>query len=135
MKKDSKDNIKNKPHKDVLEFEKLQNFIVDTEHKYLTTHQKLCFAIIARIYRRVLKGYRFGAIKISNQQLIVDGNHRYIAYKLANVEIEILEATGSFCDQPKKFNEVEIDIIQDWDANHPYNKKFCNDDFLKNENY
>lgn len=107
MKKDSKDNIKNKPHKDVLEFEKLQNFIVDTEHKYLTTHQKLCFAIIARIYRRVLLGYRFGAVKISNQRLIVDGNHRYIAYKLANIKFEIFEATHSFCDQPKNLMKLQ----------------------------
>lgn len=135
MKKESKDNIKNKPHKEVLEFEKLQNFITNTEHEYLTTHQKLCFAIIARIYRRVLQSYKFGAIKISNQQLIVDGNHRYIAYELANIEFDILEATHSFCDQPKKFNEIIIDTVQDWDANNLYNKKYCNDDFLKDENY
>lgn len=41
----------------------------------------------------------------------MDGNHRYIAYKLANIEIEILEATGSFCDQPKKFNDIVIDVF------------------------
>lgn len=127
--------FEDEPSEAVLEIEKLQNFIINTEHKYLTTHQKLCFAIIARIYRRVLKGYRFGAIKISNQQLIVDGNHRYIAYKLANIEIEILEATRSFCDQPKKFNDIAIDVLQDWDFNHPYNKKYCTDDFLKEEIY
>ena len=131
MQKGLENDFEGEPLGTVLKIEKLQNFIINTEHEYLTTHQKLCFAIIARIYRRVLKGYRFGAIKISDGQLIIDGNHRYIAYKLANVEFKILEATRSFCDQPKKFNDVVIDVLQDWDANHPHNKKYCNDDFLK----
>ncbi len=125
----------NKSYEHVLELEKLQNFISNTNHTYLTTHHKLCFAIVARIYKRVLNGYRFGAIKISNQQLIVDGNHRYIAYTLAGIEFEVIKGTHSFCDSPKKFNEIEIDVIQDWDANNPYNKRFCDDDFLKEENY
>ncbi|RYX80859.1 hypothetical protein EON73_05140 [bacterium] len=113
----------------------MQAFLVETEHNYLTTHHKLCFAIIARIYRRVLQGYKFGAIKVSNKRLIVDGNHRYIAYQLAGIEFEILEATHSFCDQPERFNQIKIDTKQDWDANHPDTKKYCNDDFLTEENY
>ncbi len=121
--------------KTVLEIEKLRDFITNTEHEYQTTHQRLCFAIIARIYTRVLKGYRFGAVKISDQKLIIDGNHRYIAYKLAGIAFETIKATQSFCDKPKKFNEVEIDAIQDWDANNPYNRRYCNDDFLKEENF
>ncbi len=135
MKKGVNDDIKNKTFEANLDIEKLQNFIANSEHPFLTTHQKLCFVIIARIYRRVLQGYRFGAIKISNSWLIVDGNHRYIAYKLANIEFEIIAGTHSFCDQPRKINDITIDTVQDWDVNHPYTKKFCNDDFLNEENY
>lgn len=135
MQKDLENDFEAEPCGSTLKIQDLKKFITNTEHEYLTTHQKLCFAIIARIYRRVLQGYRFGAIKISDERLIVDGNHRYIAYKLANVEIEILEATRSFCDQPKRFNDVVIDILEDWDSNHPYNKRYCSDDFLKEENY
>ena len=118
-----------------LDIERLKDFIANGEHKYLTAHKKICFAIIKRIYTRVIKGHRFGAIKISDNELIIDGNHRYIAYKLAHVEFQIIEGTRSFCDQSRSFNEIEIDIKEDWDFNNPKNKKYCNDDFLSNEDY
>jgi hypothetical protein len=120
---------------DKLEVETLRHFIENSDLDYMTAHPKICFAIIARIYRRVRMGYFFGGIKVSDEEMVVDGNHRYIAYKLANVEFEVVKATRSRCDEMKKFNEIEIDIEQDWDANHPINKKYCNDDFLKSENY
>ena len=53
----------------------------------------MCYSIIKRIHRRVLDGYgtKFGPIKIDQKtNLIVDGNHRYIAYKLANFDFETI---------------------------------------------
>jgi hypothetical protein len=114
-----------------LDLETLKHFIENHHHKYMTAHSKVCFAIIARIYRRVRMGYVFGAIKVSEDAMVVDGNHRYIAYRLANIEFEVIEATRSQCDELKEFRVIEIDIEQDWDLNNPMNKRYCNDDFLK----
>ena len=114
-----------------LDANTVKKFIEQTEHKYFTTHEKLCFAIINRIYIRLLAGYRFGAIKISDDELIIDGNHRYIAYQLAGIEIEIISGTRSFSDNLKNFNEIIIDFDEDWDANNKKTKKFCTDEFLK----
>lgn len=113
-----------------LDILRLKNFMKDTEHEYLTTHEVLCFAIIERIYRRILLGYRFGSIKINNNELVVDGNHRYIAYKLAGVSIDVVKGGRSFSDVVKSFNDVKIDEDQDWDLNCFKNKKYCKDDFL-----
>lgn len=114
-----------------LDIDQLRYFIENEQHEYSTAHTILCFAIIRRIHRRLLMGYRFGSIKISKNGLIIDGNHRYVAYKIADVPIETILGTSSFCDKNRSFNEVQIDIHQDWDANNCLTRKFCSDDFLK----
>lgn len=113
-----------------LHIEKLEYFIKNEKHEFLTTHKKLCFVIIQRIHRRLLLGHRFGAIKISNNELVIDGNHRYIAYKIAGVKLEIIKGNRSFSDELTTFNEIEIDTEQDWDLNCPLNRKYCDDSFL-----
>lgn len=105
-------------------------FIQNSCHEYVTTHQVVCFAIIKRIYRRVLAGYRFGSIKVNNGALITDGNHRYIAYKLAGIGIDTIKSGCSFSDIRRSFKDIKIDTKEDWDYNCPYNRKYCDDDFL-----
>ncbi|MFP5439803.1 MAG: ParB/Srx family N-terminal domain-containing protein [Bacteroidia bacterium] len=68
-----------------LTVEDLEIFLKTDNHEYFTTHSKVCFEIIRRIHRRVLLGYDFGAIKVNGNRLIIDGNHRYLAYKLAGI--------------------------------------------------
>lgn len=118
-----------------LEITSLEKFIKNGKHEYKTAHTRLCFAIIARIYRRLKQGYRFGAIKISEGEMIVDGNHRYVAYKLANIEFEVIEGTRSHSDQLKSFKDIDIDVKHDWDKNHESTRKFCTDDFLIKEKF
>jgi hypothetical protein len=120
---------------EILDITTLKDFIDNGQHEYSTAHTKLCFAIISRIYTRLIKGYRFGVIRVSEDKMIVDGNHRYVAYKLAKIGIEIVPATRSSCDQVQTFKEIMIDEEQDWDANHPLTKKYCDEDFLIKENY
>ena len=132
MKDKSKADVEIKT-KDIIaepDIETFKRYIYTTNHKFLTAHPRICFAIIARIYRRVLNNYYFGGIKVDGD-MIVDGNHRYIAYMLANVEFEIIKGTRSHCDEKRNFNEIHLEINDDWDRNHPDTEKFCNDDFLK----
>lgn len=60
---------------------------------------------------------------------------RYIAYRLANIEFEVVPWTRSFCDESTIFNGIKLDVENDWDLNHPINKKYCNDDFLAKGQY
>jgi hypothetical protein len=113
----------------------LDAYLQNTEHKYLTTHKTLCFAIIKRIHRRVLLGHRFGAITVCETKgIVVDGNHRFIAYSLAGIAVDVKEGTSNHSDVPKTYNEIIIDQVHDWDMNSSENKKFCSDDFLKDLN-
>ena len=82
----------------------------------MTTHRCLCFAIVRRIYYRCLAGYYFGDIKVCVKNcLVVDGNHRYIAYLLADIEFGIIAWTSSKSDMLLSFNALEIDFDNDWD--------------------
>lgn len=114
--------------------QKLEQFLRKEEHEYDTTHTRLCYFVIERIYRRVKEGYRFGGIKIDKKErLIIDGNHRYIAYKLANIEMEYIDYLKNHCDiKPyNKIRDIKIDIEEDWDENNPKTQKYCTDEFLK----
>jgi hypothetical protein len=117
-----------------LELDVFIKYIEETDHVYSTAQIGLCFAVIARIYRRVLKQHYFGDIKVDGN-MIVDGNHRYIAYKLANIEFDTVPWTRSFCDEAKKFNGIKMDVKNDWDKEHPVNKVYCDDDFLAKGKY
>ncbi|MCX2584260.1 hypothetical protein [Pedobacter sp. MR22-3] len=116
-----------------LTIEILKEYLNKTETKYSTAQKRLCFAKIKRIYRRVKLGYDFGGIKIcSDKMIIVEGNHRYIAYLLAEIEIEFITWISSHCDVSKLFRHIEIDEVNDWDYNNTYDRKYCSDDFLIN---
>lgn len=117
-----------------LKIETIKEFISNNTHRYATVQRVLCFAIIARIYRRVKAGFYFGSIRI-DEEMIIDGNHRFIAYSLAEIDFEIIKATRSHCDELKSFNDIVLDVIEDWDANHPDHEKYCTDEFLKRGNY
>ncbi len=116
--------------------DKLNDFLINNKHEYETVQVKVCLFVVERIYRRVKLGYgkAFGGIKIDlDHNLIIDGNHRYIAYKLAEYDFEIIKYCKNHCDSPpyRKINDFEVDLKTDWDKSHPNTKKYCTDDFLK----
>ena len=111
----------------------LIDFIENSKHEYFTTHTKLCFFKIHRIYCRVINGYgpKFGEVKINEEtNLIIDGNHRYIAYKLAKFNFGVINWTRNHSDVDKNISDIEIDYIEDWDKNNKETIKYCFDDFL-----
>lgn len=115
-----------------LTVEKLNFYFRETNTKYLTAQNVLCFAIIKRIYRRVMMGYRFGGVTVCEYKgIVVDGNHRYIAYLLAGIEIEYVCGTSSHCDLTNQYRDIRIETVEDWDYNNPYNRKYCDDKVLE----
>lgn len=114
----------------------IENFLQNVEHEYTTTHTKLCFAKIQRIHRRLLMGYRFDGIKIHTSKLISEGNHRYIAYKLAGIDFDIHGGGRPFCIKDEhliKINAIDIDYTNDWDSYSKETKKYCTDEYLNEE--
>ncbi|HFK5526479.1 TPA: hypothetical protein ACGZ9Q_002819 [Elizabethkingia anophelis] len=78
----------------------------------------MCYSIIKRIHRRVLDEYgtKFGPIKIDQKtNLIVDGNHRYIAYKLANSDFETIPWNKNYSDPYNTINDFVVITNEDWD--------------------
>jgi hypothetical protein len=75
-------------------------------------------------------GYIFGAITVCySKGLIIDGNHRFIAYSLAGIQPDIKEGTSNHSDVLKSYNDLRIGEVADWDMNDVKKKIFCNDDF------
>ena len=89
--------------------------------------------VIERIYKRVNNGFYFGDVKVDfKEKLIIDGNHRYIAYSLANIDFGLVSSTKNFCDKPpyKTINSIVVDQEQDWDLNNPKTIMYCLEDFI-----
>lgn len=103
------------------EFEELtrdrfEEFIARNSFKYRTVQVKLCFQIIKRMYRRCTLGYYFGDIKVcKSKAIVVEGNHRYLAYLLAGIEFEVIYWTSSYSDNPIQHNGIKVDFDEDWD--------------------
>lgn len=115
-----------------LSHEELSAFLKTFDFEYETVHRRLCFAIIKRIHRRTLMGYDFREIVICPiKEIVIEGNHRYIAYQLAEKKIKFRIGTSSFCDSGIDFNRVDLDVLDDWDTHQEHTRIYLNDDFLK----
>ena len=116
--------------------EKLNLFLLNNKHSHFTNQSKVCLRVVERIYRRVNNGFYFGDVKVDlNESLIIDGNHRYIAYSLANIEFGLTPSVKNFCDKSpyKEIKDIVVDIENDWDLNNPRTIRFCDDDFISND--
>lgn len=119
------------------EFRKqLDEFLKNGGHRYKTVQSTICFFVVERIYRRVKLGYgkHFGAVRIDEEEgLIIDGNHRYIAYEMAGFTYDIIPSSKNHCDKPP-YNEIKtftVDYNYDWDMGQLSTRKYCSDDFLE----
>lgn len=112
----------------------LQSFIADENaHNLYVTQRKVCFIILFRIYMRVrLLNKDFENIVIAEgDNLIIEGHHRYIAYRLAGKEIIVKKGVKNYCDQPPylKLKDIIVDYEQDWDIWCPIRRVYCIIDF------
>ncbi|NJM80428.1 MAG: hypothetical protein HC854_13925 [Flavobacterium sp.] len=110
--------------------------MLNNKHNHFTNQSKVCLRVIERIYRRVNEGFYFGDVKVDfGECLIIDGNHRYIAYSLANIEFGMVPSVKNFCDKSpyKEIKDIVVDIENDWDLNNPTTIRFCTDDFINND--
>lgn len=79
-----------------------------------SSHDKLCFPIIYRIYRKMIIGIKFHGIKV-NEDTIIDGHHRYLASQLAEITIEIFPSPRTSATKTTNWESIEFDH-EDWDT-------------------
>jgi len=108
--------------------QEFQNFMDSYKFGFKTVQKKICFHIIKRIYSRCKRNYYFNDIKACyNKMIIVEGNHRYIAYLLAGIEFSVIESSSNNSDNPLEYSNLAIDFDNDWDVHLYKNRRFIID--------
>jgi hypothetical protein len=92
----------------VLEFVKKSN--IDLK----STHERLCFPVIKRLYKKMKIGIKFSGIKVDGD-LIIDGHHRYLASLLAGVCLEKHLSNRTSATKVSEWDVVEF-VEDDWDT-------------------
>lgn len=92
----------------------IQNFLVENQIEFYSTHQTLCLPIINRIYHKMMFGIKFDEIKIY-KNLIIDGHHRYISSLLAGIKIEFIKSYKTSATVLYEWKNVEF-VDEEWDT-------------------
>lgn len=79
-----------------------------------STHDKLCYPIIARIYTKMKIGIKFSGIKV-DRDVIIDGHHRYLASLLAGVSLDMFPSYQTSATIVTDWDSVVFDN-EDWDT-------------------
>lgn len=91
----------------------INNQIEQKKLKLKSSQPNLCIPIIERIVNKIHLGIKFEPIK-TNNQIICDGHHRYIATILTNSKIH--EIPGSIATQATHFQWENVNFdLQDWE--------------------
>jgi hypothetical protein len=67
-----------------------------------STHDKLCFPIIARMYKKMTIGIKFSGIDVC-EGMIINGHHRYLASQLAGIQLDF-----------NPYNKTSATKLTDW---------------------
>jgi hypothetical protein len=94
--------------------ELILNAIAAADYTLITTHKKLCFPIINRIYKKMINGIKFDDIKVCDT-LIIDGHHRYVSSLLANITLD--EAKSSKANATIEYDWKDVEFVEEeWDT-------------------
>ncbi|WP_297337994.1 hypothetical protein [Algoriphagus sp.] len=55
----------------------------------ISTHKHLSIPVIKRIYKKMKLKLIFDSIQVDNENVIINGHHRYIASKLADFNLDV----------------------------------------------
>lgn len=97
-----------------IDKDKILEIVLNSEYILISSHSKLSLPIIRRIYKKMINGIKFDDIKVCDKCLI-DGHHRFIASKLA--EIKIGEAKSSKTSATIEYKWEDVDFVEEeWDT-------------------
>lgn len=100
--------------------EAIEALIHENEIELSSTHAKLCVPVIDRLFRKMLAGIKFSAIKVDNN-MICDGHHRYLASLFANYAIERIPGISTSATTLVDWRLVVFEE-QDWDTEAEVNR-------------
>jgi len=75
-----------------ITIEILSKYLKENSINLNSTHARLCYSIINRIYKKMCFGIKFQSIKVDGN-LIIDGHHRYLASLLSGVTLDTIPST------------------------------------------
>jgi hypothetical protein len=96
--------------------ETIKEFLKVKKLNYLPTHNKLSLPIINRIYKKMMNGIKFEAVKV-NGDFIIDGHHRYISSELAKNEIKKTSYPKTSATIEYSWNDVQF-VTEEWDTDY-----------------
>ncbi len=105
---------------EIITLEFVQDYLNTTVFDLYSTHDKICFPTLERIFKKIKSGEKFRPINVDNDA-IVDGHHRYICLHILGLEIEKINWTRSPSSKITPWNQVIIETI-DW-YHHKKHKK------------
>ena len=79
-----------------------------------STHDKLCFPVINRIYKKMSIGIKFPSIKVDGD-LIIDGHHRYLASLLVQTTLDTVPSRKTSATIVIGWDNVIL-VTDDWDT-------------------
>jgi hypothetical protein len=94
--------------------EYVESILKDQKITLKSTQKKLCFPIINRIYKKMKSGIKFSAIKV-DENLIIDGHHRYIASIMAEFPLELIPSNKTSATTIIEWSQILLDG-EDWDT-------------------
>lgn len=97
-----------------INIERIKNLIEISNLNLHSTHKVLCIPIINRIYKKMISGLQFDAIKVYDD-LIIDGHHRYISSLLAKYNLETNPYPKTSATKKYQWSNVKF-TEEDWDT-------------------
>jgi hypothetical protein len=92
----------------------IKEYIASNKLAFNSTHNKLSLCIINRIYKKMKNGIKFEAIKI-NGNSIIDGHHRYISSKLAEIDVVFIDYPKTSATIECAWKDVQF-LNEEWDT-------------------
>ena len=94
--------------------ENIIRLVTKNRLSFQSTHSKLCYPIILRLYKKMMVGIQFSPIKVDGNVLI-DGHHRYIASLMAGSMIASSPSVKTAATNVIAWELVTFDT-DDWDT-------------------
>lgn len=92
----------------------INKLIEDDQLEFLCSQRSISLPIINRMYHKMRLGIKFPEIKVYNN-IIIDGHHRYLASKIASIDLQKINFTEVNNLKSKGWQELLFDET-DWDT-------------------
>lgn len=99
-----------------LKIETVKKYLKENTFEFNPTQNKICYPILNRLYKKLHIGVCFKEIKVEeNEGLIIDGHHRFIASKIAEINIDTFPSLKTSATRIYTWFDIEI-VENEWDT-------------------